>query len=67
METNDVMIRHLQDLCRKSEKTGIWQYSAFLSPAEQDDWLRSREAAGFPFFLTGGYENAERKSLAAGI
>ena len=66
METNDVMIRHLQDLCRKSEKTGTWQYSAFLSPAEQDDWLCSREAADFSFFLTGGYENAERKILAAG-
>ena len=66
METNDVMLRHLLDLCRKSEKTGSWQYSGFLSPAEQDDLLRSREAAGFSFFLTGGYENAERKILAAG-
>lgn len=66
METNDVMLRHLQDLCRKSERAGTWQYSAFLSLAEQDDWIRSREAAGFSFFLTGGYENAERKILAAG-
>ena len=40
METNDVILRHLLDLCRKSEKTGSWQYSGFLSPAEQDDWLR---------------------------
>jgi len=60
------MLRHLLDLCRKSEKTGSWQYSAFLSPAEQDDLLRSAEAAGFSFFLTGGYENAERRILAAG-
>ena len=66
METNDVILRHLLDLCRKSEKTGSWQYSGFLSPAEQDDWLRSREAAGFRFLLDGGYENAERKILAAG-
>ena len=64
--TNDVMLRHLLDLCRRSEKTGDWQYSGFLSPAEQDDWLRSREAAGFRFLLDGGYENAERKILAAG-
>ena len=64
--TNDVMLRHLLDLCRKSEKTGLWQYSAFLSPAEQDDLLRSTEAAGFSFFMTGGYEGAERKILAAG-
>ena len=66
MDTSDVMLRHLLDLCRKSEKTGTWQYSGFLSPAEQDDLLRSREAGGFSFFLTGGYENAERKILAAG-
>ena len=60
------MLRHLLDLCRKSEKTGLWQYSAFLTPAEQDDLLRSSEAAGLSFFLTGGYEGAERKILAAG-
>ena len=62
---NEVMLRHLLDLCRKSEKTGAWQYSGFLSPAEQDDLLRSREAAGFSFYLDGGYEGAERKILAA--
>ena len=64
--TNNVMLRHLLDLCRKSERTGLWQYSAFLSPAEQEDLLQSAEAAGFSFFLTGGYESAERKILAAG-
>ena len=64
--TNDAVIRHLLDLCRRSEKTGTWQYSAFLSPAEQDEWLRSPESAGYAFFLTGGYEAAERKILAAG-
>ncbi len=64
--TNDVMIRHLLDLCRKSEKTGSWKYSGFLSLAEQDDFLRSKESAGFSFLLSGGYENAERKILAAG-
>ena len=63
---NDVTLRHLLDLCRRSEKTGIWQYSAFLSPAEQEDLFRSGEAAGFAFQLTGGYENAERKILATG-
>ena len=63
---NDVTLRHLLDLCRKSEKTGLWQYSGFLSPAEQDDLLSCAEAAGYSFFLTGGYEGAERKILAAG-
>ena len=63
---HEVTFRHLLDLCRKSERTGIWQYSGFLSPAEQDDFLRSRESAGFTFLLEGGYESAERKILAAG-
>ena len=66
MMTNDAMLRHLLDLCRRSEKTGMWQYSAFLSPAEQDDLLSCADAAGYSFFLTGGYEGAERKILAAG-
>ena len=59
-------VRHLLDLLRKSEKTAAWQYSAFLSPAEQEDLLRAPEAAGFAYSLIGGYENAERKILAAG-
>jgi len=63
---NDVILRHLLDLCRRSEKTGSWQYSGFLTLAEQDDFLRSKESAGFSFRLTGGYESAERKILAAG-
>ena len=63
---NDPILRHLLDICRKSEKTGAWQYSAFLSPAEQEDLLRSREAAAFAFQLAGGYEAAERKIMAAG-
>ncbi len=63
---NDATLRHLLDLCRKSVKTGAWQYSAFLSPAEQDDLLRCPEAAGYSCELTGGYENAERRILAAG-
>ena len=63
---SDVTLRHLLDLCRRNEKTGTWQYSAFLSPAEQEELLRSPETAGYSFFLTGGYEAAERKILAAG-
>jgi len=63
---NEVILRHLLDLCRKSEKTGAWQYSGFLSPAEQDDLLCAPAATRFSFQLTGGYEHAERKILAAG-
>ncbi len=60
------MIRHLLDLCRKSEKSGIWLYSGFLSLAEQDDLLSCKEAQGRSFRLIGGYDSAERKILAAG-
>ena len=66
MVKDDINLRHLLDVCRKSEKLGCWQYSAFLTPAEQEDLLCSKEAAVFSFLLTGGYENAERKILAAG-
>lgn len=66
MVSGDATVRHLLDLLRKSEKTMSWQYSAFLSPAEQEDLLRAPEAAGFACSLIGGYENAERKILAAG-
>ena len=66
MTTNDAVLRHLLDLCRKGEKTGCWQYSAFLTPAEQDDLLRSPDAAGYSFRFLGGYEDAERRILAAG-
>ena len=66
MMDHDVTLRHLLDLCLRNEKTGLWQYSAFLSPAEQDDLLRSPEFAGFSFRLDGGWEGAERRILAAG-
>ncbi len=64
--STDPVIRHLLDLCRKSDRTGIPQYSGFLSTAEQDDFLHCTETAGMPFFFTGGYETAERRILAAG-
>ena len=66
MNENEATLRHLLDLCRRSERTGNWQYSGFLTPAEQDELLRSPEAARYTFTLTGGYEAAERKILVAG-
>ena len=64
--TTNLLLRHLLDLLDRSERTGRWIYSGFLSPAEQEDLLRCPEVAGAAFFLTGGYEHAERKILAAG-
>ena len=50
---NEILTGHLLDLCRKSDRTGTWQYSAFLSPAEQEDLSRCPEASGFPFRFCG--------------
>ena len=66
MESADRMNRHLLDLCRKSDRTGAWMYSGFLSPAEQEDFIRCPDAARFDWRFDGGYETAERKILAAG-
>ena len=66
MDAADQTTRHLLDLCRRSDRMGIWVYSGFLSPAEQEDFLRCPEASRFDFVFTGGYEGAERKILAAG-
>ena len=66
MDSSLQVTRHLLDLCRRSERIGTWQYSAFLSPAEQEDWVRSPEAAGCSWSFFGGYEGAERRILVAG-
>ena len=66
MEVSEQTLRHLLDLCRRADRLGIWQYSAFLSPAEQTDFERSPEASRFSWSFFGGTEDAERKILAAG-
>jgi len=66
MENTDRMNRHLLDLCRRSDRTASWAYSGFLSPAEQDDFLRCPQSASFDYFFEGGYAAAERKLLVAG-
>ena len=35
MDTRMQTVRHLLDLCRRSERTCSWVYSGFLTPAEQ--------------------------------
>ena len=66
MENADQTNRHLLDLCRRSDRTFSWVYSGFLTPAEQEDFIRCPEAARFDWCFDGGYEAAERKLLAAG-
>ena len=66
MENAGQMNRHLLDLCRRSDRTLSWVYSGFLTPAEQENFIRCPEAARFDWCFAGGYEAAERKLLAAG-
>ena len=66
MENRDQANRHLLDLCIRSERTGSWMYSGFLTPAEQEDFLRCPESSRYDFTFDGGYEAAERKLLVAG-
>ena len=64
MESSEQMNRHLLDLCRRSDRTLSWVYSGFLTPAEQEDFIRCPEAARFDWCFDGGYEAAERRLLA---
>ena len=66
MNEKEETIRHLLDICSRAEKTGQRCYSGFLTPAEQDDFARNPSAAFFQWHFEGGYENAERRILAAG-
>ena len=66
MENRDQANRHLLDLSVRSECTGAWVSSGFLTPAEQEEFLRCPESARYDFTFDGGYEAAERKLLVAG-
>lgn len=60
------VLRHLQDLCRKADTVGQWQYSGFLTPAEQQEMIRFGRNSGLAFSFDGGYPGAERRILLAG-
>ena len=65
-DQEEMISRRLADLCRKSEKTGQWQYSFFLTLAEQEHVGRSPLSGRADYHFWGGSETAERKILAAG-
>ncbi len=66
MDEKELVIRHLQDLCKRSETTGKWYYSCFLTPAEQDDWITSPCSRTVSWHFDGGRADAERRLLVAG-
>jgi len=66
MSDAETSARHLLDLCRRAERIGSWQFSAFLTLAEQDEFALSPLSDGLPYHFWGGTEWAERKILATG-
>ena len=64
MENSDKTLRYLQDLYERAERTGTYQYSGFLSPAEQESFRRLIPFGAYSF--DGGTEAAERRILICG-
>lgn len=66
MAENDTMLKNrLLELSARSDKSGVWTYSEFLTLAQQDILLRLR-LTGAPVSLYGGYKEAERKIAVFG-
>ena len=66
MEEKDKTLRHLLDLYRKAERQNMYQYSGFLSPAEQAGFLAARPKGGVSYAFEGGAPAAERRILVFG-
>ena len=65
MDDPTLILRHLTDLARRAEKQNTYQYSGFLSPAEQESFRRN-PPGGLPFSFAGGFPEAERRILICG-
>nr|MBQ6241004.1 hypothetical protein [Lachnospiraceae bacterium] len=50
----------------RAEKQSIYQYSAFLTPAEQDAFRKNLPKGALPFAFDGGFPEAERRVLVCG-
>ncbi len=59
METNSLLLRHLEDLAAKAHKTGC-AASRFLTPAEAAAASRLPRMHECELIFDGGFENAER-------
>ncbi len=66
MDDPTLILRHLTDLARRAEKQNTYQYSGFLSPAEQESFRRNPPGGGLPFSFAGGFPEAERRILICG-
>ncbi len=66
MERSEELYRHLTDLYRRAEQRNVPVFSAFLSPAEQEDFRRDPPKGGIRFSFEGGFPDAERRILVCG-
>ena len=66
MEAKDQSLRHLYDLYRRAEKQNHYEYSGFLSPAEQAAFLSEPPRGGLSYSFEGGVPAAERRVLICG-
>lgn len=66
MNGEEEVLRHLQDLYRRAEKTGSYVYSGFLSLTEQDLFEKNVPAGGLSWSMEGGRDEAERRILVCG-
>lgn len=66
MDDPTITLRHLADLYRRAEKQNTYQYSGFLTPAEQDAFRKNLPKGSLPFSFAGGFPEAERRILVCG-
>ena len=58
MNEIEIIKRRLADLSEMSARRSTWEYSKFLTPAEQSELLKMKNLNSFILF--GGYDGAER-------
>lgn len=66
MDDPTAVLRHLTDIYRRAEKLNAYQYSAFLTPAEQDAFRKNLPKGALPIAFDGGFPEAERRILVCG-
>ena len=67
MDDLELLKKRFSELSHRAFSQQRWQYSEFLSIAEQDALLTMRfDAASSPFQLAGGYDGAERRLAVFG-
>lgn len=67
VDDNELLKKRFSELAHRAFSQQRWQYSEFLSIAEQEPLRAMRlDAASAPFALTGGFDGAERRLAVFG-